>query len=124
MPEFSVQIKNLPQIRAAFRKAPVLMTRELNTAIRRSILTIEGKSKQNTPVDTGTLRASTRSIFSNLRGEVGTNVFYDVYVHEGTRYMRGRPYLLEAVNSQQATVDDNFTKAVDNVLNEIARDSG
>lgn len=119
MPSIDIQIKNLPQIKAAFRQAPTLMARELNKSIRRVVLGIEGESKKNTPVDTGVLRGSTTSIFSSLRGEVGTHVFYDVLVHEGTRYMKARPFLLNAVRSKEPEVQAEFTDAVQRVLDEI-----
>lgn len=119
MPDIHVQIKNLPQIKAAFQQAPQLMARELDTAIRRSVYSIEADSKRNTPVLTGALRASTRSQFSPLRGEVGTNVFYDVFVHEGTRYMKGRPYLLHAVESNEQRVTKEFEDAVQRTLDDI-----
>lgn len=116
-----IQITNLPEIRAAFNKAPALMTAELNIAIKKTVFTIQGKSMINTPVLTGRLRASTSSQFDNLKGQVGTHTNYDVFVHEGTRFMRGRPYLRDAVNDSKQDINDNFTKAVDNVLNKIGR---
>lgn len=119
MPEIAIRITNLPQIKAAFGKSPLLMMRELNAAIQRSIFTIGRDSRQMTPVDTGRLRASTYERFSNLRGEVGTNTEYDVFVHEGTRFMRGRPYLRNAVNMNDASVQGYFTDAVQKVLNQI-----
>jgi HK97 gp10 family phage protein len=119
--EVAIKITNLPQIKAAFNKAPASMTRELNTAIKKSVLSIQAKSMINTPVLTGRLRASHRSLFSNLKGEVGTHTNYDVFVHEGTRYMKARPYLREAVESSTPEVDRFFKDAVDSVLSEIGR---
>lgn len=116
-----IRITNLPQIRSAFAKAPQLMTNELNTAIRKSIFLIHGKSMTNTPVLTGRLRASTATRFAQLKGEVGTHTNYDMYVHNGTRYMKARPYLLQAVESSNVQVNDFFTKAVDRVLNVVGR---
>lgn len=116
-----IQIKNMAQIKMAFGRAPALMAKELNTAIKKTTLFIMGKSMVNTPVDTGRLRSSTYSRFGNLQGEVGTNTNYDVFVHNGTRFMKARPYLLNAVNESQRQVDDFFTKAVDNVLNQIGK---
>lgn len=121
MPAIKVTITNLPQIRTAFEKAPRLMTRELTKAIQSSIFTIERDSKLNTPVDTGRLRASHQSMFSLLRGEVGTHTNYDFFVHYGTKYIKARPYLLEAVESNEEKIQRFFTDAVDNVLNEITR---
>ena len=122
MPTVDVKITNLPQIRAAFSKAPSLMRSELNTAIKKTILTIQRRSMINTPVLTGRLRASTRSLFADLRGEVGTNTNYDVFIHEGTRFMKARPYLKDAVDESSGDIDSNFKEAVQNVLDKIGRE--
>jgi HK97 gp10 family phage protein len=119
--EIAIKITNLRQIKAAFNKAPALMTKELNLAIKKSVFVIEARSKINTPVLTGRLRSSTRSLFSNLKGEVGTHTNYDVFVHYGTRFMKGRPYLLEAVNDSNTEVDKFFHQAVDKVLSDIGK---
>ena len=121
MPNISIQITNLAQIRAAFSQAPVLMAGELNLAIRKAVLNIQGQSMINTPVLTGRLRASTSSQFGNLRGEVGTHTDYDVYIHEGTRYMSARPYLRDAVDETASQTDEYFKDAVQNVLDKIGR---
>lgn len=115
----AIRITNLPQIRAAFSRAPYIMTGELNIAIEKTVFSIQRKSMINTPVDTGRLRASTRSLFSNLKGEVGTNTNYDIFVHNGTRYMPGRPYLSQAVESSELQTDIFFKRAVQNTLDKI-----
>lgn len=119
MPEIAIRIKNISQIKAAFAMAPRLMTRNLNAAIRSSVFLIGRDSRFMTPVDTGRLRASTYERFSNLKGEVGTNTFYDVFVHEGTRFMRARPYLRKAVQKNDQSVQRYFTEAVQQTLDEI-----
>lgn len=121
MTNIQVRITNLPQIKAAFGKSPALMTKELNLAIRKSIFTIGRQSRINTPVDTGRLRSSHRETFSSLRGEVGPNTNYALFVHEGTRFMRGRPFLKRAVESSNIEVQMFFTQAVDNVMKNITR---
>lgn len=119
MAQIEIKITNLAQIRSAFNKAPTLMKSELNTAIKKTIFTIQRKSMINTPVLTGRLRASTRSLFADLRGEVGTNTNYDIFVHEGTRFMKARPYLRTAVEDTKEDIDRNFKDAVQNVLDKI-----
>lgn len=101
--------------------APKLMTSEMNTAIKKSVFLIQGRSVAHTPVDTGRLRSSHRSIFTNLAGEIGTHTNYDIYVHDGTRFMRARPYLREAVQESNDQVNQFFTEAVDNVLSAIGK---
>lgn len=118
-----VQIKNLDEIKAAFKLAPALMAKELDKAIAKSIFAIQGESMVNTPVDTGRLRASHQTLFAPLRGVLDVTAYYGVFVHEGTRYMKARPFLLNAVNSKQGDVDDNFAKAVENVLNQLGDSS-
>lgn len=45
-------------------------------------------------IDTGLLRASTRlTKFTSDEARVGPNVDYDIFVHEGTRFMRARPFI-------------------------------
>lgn len=123
MPTIDIRITNLPQIKAAFGKSPLLMMRELNAAIQRSVLTIGRDSRLLTPVRTGRLRASTYERFSNLRGEVGTNTEYDVFVHEGTRFMRGRPYLRRSVEMNDQSIQSYFTDAVQKVLNQTGSET-
>lgn len=120
MAEINITITNLPEIKAAFAKAPRLMTAQLNLAIKKSLFIVEGRSKRNTPVLTGRLRSSHRSIFGNLKGEVGTHTNYDMFIHEGTRFMRPRPFLRTAVIQSDPDINKYFTQAVDKVLSEIA----
>jgi HK97 gp10 family phage protein len=119
MPTINVKIKNLSQIKSAFKQSPRLMAQELTIAIEKSIFTIKRDSMLNTPVLTGRLRASTYTTMGYLQGAVGTNTNYDVYVHEGTKYMASRPYLRNAVESNDKNIQKFFTEAVDKVLNKI-----
>lgn len=121
MAAISITITNLPEIKAAFRKAPSLMKNELNTAIKKTVLTIQASSMRNTPVRTGRLRGSTSSEFADLKGQVGTHTNYDVYVHNGTRYMKARPYLKDAVDQENEITQRFFYEAVNNTLSKIAR---
>lgn len=117
-----IKIKNLDAIRAAFSKSPAVMSKNLQRAIIRSVLIIGRQSRINTPTDTGRLRASTyEKFYTSMKGEVGTRTNYDSFVHEGTRFMKARPYLRLAVESEQTKVDGEFKTAVQDTLNTIAR---
>lgn len=121
MPDISIKITNLPQIKAAFGKSPQIMSRELNSAIKKTIFNISRDSRVNTPVDTGTLRRSTYERFASMYGEVGTNTPYDIFVHSGTRFMQARPYLQRAVDSNRVDTLNFFTQAVQRTLDQIGR---
>jgi hypothetical protein len=53
--------------------------------------------------DTGALTNSVSQEFLLVDGQpvvrVGANTYYAVFIHEGTRKMRARPYLREALNA-------------------------
>lgn len=121
MAEIKVEIKNMGQIRAAFLAAPALMTKNLNLAIRKSIFQIRGQAQKNTPVLTGRLRGSAYNTFAPLMGEVGFKANYAGFVHFGTRFMRARPFLLNAVVSEDAQVQQWFKEAVEDTMLGITR---
>lgn len=117
----AIKITNAAQIRIAYAKAPALMTKYLTIAIKTAVFLIQGGMMPNIPVDTGRLRASSYSKFAPLKGEVGTNTNYDRFVHDGTRFMKGRPYLKDAVEDKNVEVNELFTRATQQALNEIGK---
>ena len=54
---------------------------------------IERESKKVTPVDTGRLRSSIQTKIRPLVGIISPDTQYDIFVHEGTRFMRSRPFM-------------------------------
>lgn len=121
--QLTLRIKNIDEIRRAFNKAPALMAKNLNTAIHKATLTVGRDSRILTPVDTGRLRASTREVFRPLEGEITTNVNYDIFVHEGTRYMKGRPFLRNALEKNESAIQRLFVNAVQDTLDTVARET-
>lgn len=119
-----IKIENLAQIRTAFAKAPLTMAKNLDEAIGRSIFKLKGESMRNTPVRTGRLRASHQTRFRPLFGELKPTAYYAIYVHDGTRYMKARPFLANAVKSENSEIQDNFKRAVQKTLDSIAKESG
>lgn len=132
MPEIDITITNLPQIRAAFKQAPTLMRRNVNTAIRKTVINIQGKESTEYKalgirvISGGLINSIRRGVwYGDLQAEVGPNVKgspgvdYAGYVHEGTRFMKSRPYLLQAVGVAQHETDEFFVAAVEKTLSEI-----
>jgi hypothetical protein len=66
-------------------------------------LKVHNDAKRLCPVDKGRLRSSIQVTRPVPRGadqlvvRVGTNVRYALFVHNGTRYLRGRPFLSTAL---------------------------
>lgn len=134
MPEIKIEIKNLAEIKRAFGMAPRLMVKELNFAIRRSAASIHRRqfSKYHELgiriVSRGLYASIQRGIwFGNLKAEIGPDaqgsrgVEYSRYVHWGTRYMKARPWLYEAVSDSEMEINENMRRAVQSVLNSIGR---
>lgn len=118
----NVEIKNIEQIKSAFRRAPYLMTKNLSGAIRRVSLNIQRQSMKITPVKTGFLRRSHTTTFeTGLRATVQPTASYAGFVHEGTRFMQARPFLADAVEITQGFTDTEFEKAVQDTLDTIGR---
>lgn len=76
---------------------------------------VERFAKQLTPVDTGRLRASihTQPLFGGMAARVSTRTEYAVYVHEGTRYMRSRPFMTTAVQFTKGNIEGDVKARID-----------
>ena len=88
------------------------MEDDLNKAVERIALLIEGEAKKICPVRTGRLRASihTGKIKDGVY-YVGTNVHYAPYVEFGTRKMAAKPYLRPAAKKIVSLVKMKGIKA-------------
>ncbi len=84
----------LEKVAAAYRRADIqgFIEREVVTKLA---FEVERFAKQVTPVRTGRLRASigTSNLMSGLGAIVQTNINYAIFVHEGTKFMRARPFM-------------------------------
>ncbi len=76
------------------------------TALIRNIVeTVEGKARQNAPVDTGELRDSISSrVDTAARGFITASAPHAIYVHEGTRYMAARPFIKDAIEQSDGAI--------------------
>lgn len=61
------------------------------------------EAKNRCPVDTGYLRSKTKYYLSKMGTQnfltLGNNAEYAIYVHEGTRRMRARPFIRYAMQA-------------------------
>src|SRR5437016_9631182 len=104
MTEF-VFVSGMSEIDKAMEADYIKRINRMNRAIHSAGLTGQGVAKKRCPVGTpestgikgyhgGRLRQSIQ-VDNSKFGEstVGTNVYYAIFVHEGTVKMRGRPFL-------------------------------
>jgi len=100
------------QVKKWLRERPEEMIKNLNRAIKFSVVEVQAQTKINSPVDTGLMRTSVQHKTRELEGEVYAGVEYAIYVHHGTRYMRARPFMYNAVKSLRSKINEYFKKAV------------
>lgn len=91
----------------------------LQRNIERLAFIIERESKQVTPVRTGFLRSSIRPIMGHLMATIGPlGVPYGIFVHDGTRFMRPRPFMLLGTKAATQGFEESFARDVDNHVKE------
>lgn len=94
----------------------------LRAEVNSLAFSVERYAKQLTPVSSGHLRRSINtspSTYFELVAIVSTNTNYAIYVHDGTKYMRGRPFMKYGAMFAQAAelkdinikLDKKFTNA-------------
>lgn len=88
MTEIIHRIKGLGELMAKFQQAPLIVQEETKTAMQQSVLDVQGEVRERTPVDRGRLRQSVttevRGALPEMRGVIGTAVFYGPYQEFGT----------------------------------------
>jgi len=107
------------ELAARLKAHPFSAVRE--TLMNRVTLTVLRHSQQRTPVRTGHLRRSetTRVEPGGLRGFIGTNIQYGVWVHEGTRFMAARPFFVEGMQDSRAEIATLLEKAGSDYLESL-----
>lgn len=103
--DVEIKILNLPTVLKAIAKAPDIMNKSLTDGLRKAALLVERYSKQVTPVDTGRLRASIFTDIQPLIATIQPKTDYAIYVHEGTRYITGRPFMKQGVEMAKDEIE-------------------
>jgi hypothetical protein len=65
-------------------KLDQLSKADMEQAIGKACVLVEGRAKENAPAHYGDLRNSIASEWNEEEGRVGTNLYYAPYVHQGT----------------------------------------
>lgn len=99
-----------------FGHLPSKVARAIDIGLQKAAFIIEGKSKELAPVDTGRLRASIFTSLSPLQATIGPYVNYAIYVHQGTRYMKARPFMADAAREKEneiiGVINDEIAKVL------------
>lgn len=125
-----IEIKNIRQIRKAFGKAPQIMGKELRLGIEKATRLINAYAKASVYSGyvirrTGYLRASHETRFEGLglrfSGIIEPRANYAMFLHEGTRYIRPRPWLKDALDKKTSDIDSILTQHTQKALDRIGK---
>ena len=92
------------EVRGCFNDIPPQLDKEFDKTLAKIAFLIEGKAKERSPVRTGKMKASIFSHVGHLQATIMPTVNYAIFVHEGTRFMRARPFLLWGVQDAQPDI--------------------
>jgi HK97 gp10 family phage protein len=83
------KIKGMRELERILRRGNKEVENKAQKAFKKIAWLITTQVKRGTPVDTARLRRSIHPIIRGLMVEILTEVFYSVYVEDGTKYMKG-----------------------------------
>ncbi len=114
----SVDFEGLEEFYSWTEKAAGSIEKDIADALMSGGLKLEASAKRNTPVDTGRLRDSitTQAKDNGLTVEVGTNVEYAEFVHNGARGRMPRPFLEQAWEQNKDKIIAEIGSAVEKGL--------
>lgn len=122
--EIKVQIKpNVDQLVKRFEGFEQILLQNLRDAIWGYALLVERGAKTFSPVDTGRMRSSIGVTFKiadkGLSATVAPHVDYAFYVHEGTRYMKGRPFMEWGLNAYRREGEQLINNKINDAINKL-----
>lgn len=123
--EYKIEVPELRQVTAKMLARAPKLIRGLALAVEASGFLTEGSAKAaltegpTRAIDTGLLRATTRMYEyypDRLEAHIYSIVPYAIFVHEGTKNMRPRPYMKEALRQAQPAIQDQFRSYIREAL--------
>jgi hypothetical protein len=131
MMEFQINPENLRALNRAIARNPqkvreetnIFLTkgiREYNTIIRRNPWTIGGTGG-GSPVATRNLVDTHTTQTRPWEAIIKPNAKYAPFVHEGTRFMKGRPWLDYAINRADSAIRNLQNDLLTRIVNDLGR---
>lgn len=122
MPAVTIKIKGLAELSRAFDKGADALDKSFNVFVKKATLTILARTRPLTPVDTGFLRGPAMvTDFRPGRGRIQNRAPYAFFVHEGTRFMRARPFFDQGIAQARTELASLLRDAIDIPLSVIAK---
>lgn len=105
----TVGLKDAANIANLYKGASENLQQRMENRIEAAMRIVQREAMRESPVDTGKLRQSIRfQKVAPMTGEVEVTADYGVYVHEGTRYFSGNPFMDRAIVTAQPKISAEF----------------
>lgn len=126
-------LRKVNRLRRLLRRLPDDATEQIERVIAYGALSIQADAKQGAPIEEGTLREGIkiRKSRDGLTARIGyvqkrdqRKAFYAIFVHWGTRFKAGNPYLLNAFNRNRRAIADRADRAITRALEIASRGAG
>lgn len=122
--EIDVKITGLAELRRKWESAPEKIKKMTMDALTKSGYEVEREAKIETPVMTGRLRSSISLASSlGLRTEphvvISPHTNYAIYVHEGTRFMKARPFMTKGYNTAKNKIKRHMQQLIKDITKEL-----
>lgn len=148
IPPLSIKINGVKELEKAFKKYPVIATKEIQKAISLSTFLVQRNTRKEAPVKTGHLRRRILQSVGSLIGRVESTVNYGNFIHEGTKphiirpvrkkalFWKGaqhpvklvrhpgtkaNPFMKRGIKKSEREVSTIFQKALNNITTQLAK---
>jgi len=130
MVNLSIKIKNSEQIKRTFKQAPEKFIVGFQKAIQSTGTFVVGEVKQHItagtsmwkrPIDTGQMRQGMHVNFQKMKAIIkpSTVTPYAQFVHEGTRFMRKRPFFEITAEESKNRIGNFMNNMLDGIVKDI-----
>lgn len=113
-----IKVNGLKEFQNGLNKLPEAIRGAVGISIRISAELVVRESKPVTPFDTGRLRGSIRPEYIRMtEALISPHTDYAIYVHEGTRFMKGRPFMVWGVKKAKPEIEKVFGEEIEKAVN-------
>lgn len=131
MAEYTVKVFGLTEFQAALKRNPALILLEINKFLIRAIAAYNSGILNNpwrlktggggAPVYTGNLRDTHQKTISKFQASIRPTAPYAAFVHDGTRFMKARPWLDFVKDSKDKEVKVLEENMLDTIVKDLAK---
>jgi len=133
MANIKIEIKNLDKLTAAFKKSPKLIKDEMEKAMGNISWYVVTQTKEHirmgtdmwkAPLDTGAMmRGISPTKISPFESIItpSDSTPYAIYVHEGTRHMKDRPFFEVTAKRSKEGIEERANQVLNNVAERLCR---